>query len=876
MLKKLSFTFFIICFSLLSWPKTLRAENLEQLTPGVHLLLPSEQYVEAAEVVTYIFQLDNFNQTSFHCKIRAVSSQGWPVLGDTEQLTIPPGGSEYVVLSTIVPSTTMGGSEDYLDLLITTEDTERTFTVKTIVKHIQQLDLEAPQSIRAHSSEQLYIPVSIVNNGTIIERFSLNVKTETGWTVYWDNSDFNSISPGQKGELLIYCSVPDSIPVGKVEQLILTLNTDSAVTIDQRIKIRVDGQQDPHHNLDLFIPLHADLNFSYLPPHPDFQYPWQLSWRAQGDLFAQTRLDFYLNSRYDLALPSTMFMGLTQEDWTLRIGTLGHSWDGLISPPTYSSLLYFQNQANHPWRIWVGPLTSSSFTPLWWGGSLDLSDRNLSLNYLHNLDEEGYFHHALTGKYVPISSPQGWELALQGAAGFGDSKLPAQGGLNLTRNGPEWELESEVKGGIDFYNFADFKEFSLAGTSNYAVDSYLTTGFNLRTETLPEKTPHPTFKIWSSLSINEKELGVTHTNRPDGSIIQIDTHALFRHKRNYYSLSASYINEQFSKTSNSLLLFGKYHYRLSTANYLEGIIKQSLISQDNQLQLIPGVGFRWGLTPPGKRWNSYGLIQWNLFTKEQEEEAFRLANFQAIFRYKASSNTSWQIVTELYSQNQDPLYRVTLNLQQHDLFQIPSPWCAIHGKAFLDLNRNGQWDQVEPGMDGLPILLDGEKSTVTKANGNWEIPFTTKGRHLVSLPPEYDSYYTLLPEHQLTTENNRSIMVLTPYLPPTEIKGVSFVDLNRNGQLDQGEAVLPGIHLLVFDQKQTLINEAYTQQDGAFFLTLAPGAYQLTIVEDSLPVGYEKPAPVKMMVDQESPLLVFFPVRPLEKEIEFFSEIIDP
>ena len=306
------------------------------------------------------------------------------------------------------------------------------------------------------------------------------------------------------------------------------------------------------------------------------------------------------------------------------------------------------------------------------------------------------------------------------------------------------------------------------------------------------------------------------------------------------------------------------------------MIRQSLISQERELRLVPGVGIRWGTTLPNKRWSSYGLIQWNLYPKQPEEETIRLANFQALFRYQATNNTTWQIVTELYHQGQNPVYRVFLNLQQQELFRILSPWSAVHGKAFIDLNRNGQWDPAEPGIEGLPVLLNGKKTAVTKAGGDWAISFTSPGEHLVSLPQEYNGYYTLLPERQLTTEVNRSVTVLTPYLPPTEVKGVCFLDQNRNGQYDRGERVLSGLNLFVSDQSQTLVEEMSVQNDGAFFLTLQPGTYQISVAEAAWPLEYEKPAPLVLKVDQESPLLVFFPVRPQEKEIEFFNEEIDP
>ena len=277
----MSLALLIACF-LLSCP-LLQAEILEQISSGVYLTLPPDQEVETDEIVTYIFQLDNHSPTAFRCQTRAISVQGWPLLGDMEQLTVPPGGTEYVVVSAIVPSTALGGSTDLLTLQFITEETERTYTVKTTVKHVQRLDLEAPQSVRAHQGEQLRIAVPLMNNGTLIEQFSLSVQTETDWTVYWGNPDFNQLFPGEKGELLIFCSVPDSVLTGSVEELFFTLQTASGLTIEQQIKIRIMESLDPDRDLDLVIPLDSDFNFSYLPPHPDYRFP-AASWRARSEL----------------------------------------------------------------------------------------------------------------------------------------------------------------------------------------------------------------------------------------------------------------------------------------------------------------------------------------------------------------------------------------------------------------------------------------------------------------------------------------------------------------------------------------------------------------------------------------------------------------
>jgi len=196
----------------------------------------------------------------------------------------------------------------------------------------------------------------------------------------------------------------------------------------------------------------------------------------------------------------------------------------------------------------------------------------------------------------------------------------------------------------------------------------------------------------------------------------------------------------------------------------------------------------------------------------------------------------------------------------------------MHGIAFIDLDRNGMYSTNEPVLAGLPIILNGSKETVTAADGRWEIPFTGSGQQVLEFPAEFEGYYTLQTRKEIRTVTQKSVAVLVPYLPPTEVYGRVFVDTNQNNQLDPGEEGLAPVVLAVFDHNNRLVIEKSADQVGAFYLTLLPGEYRLEVNGHLRNGAYEWPQPLTFKVTPESPLHLSVPVRTVPREIEFFHE----
>jgi hypothetical protein len=859
----------IVFFCSFQFPAVSASQQL--FTPGIYLTLPSGREVEAGEVVTYIFRVENQTDETVSFEVEAASSQGWPLLSTTPELTLAPNAEDYLVYSLLTPATVLAGTTDQLRLTLKENGNEQDFIVRTVVKPVRLLQWEPVPLLRAQAGEEIFFPVRLKNLGTTAERLELEIKSENGWPIYY-NSINDPVYPGQEGQVLISCYVPEAIPAGTLEEISLRLLDSGPETAELKLKILITQSETAQKDQDLAIPLNSMVSFNYIPPRPNANLPWNLTWKTRGDLSADTHFDLFFNSAYEVPAPTAAYLGVTGDEWALRLGALGHNWDGPVPPPTYSSLLYFQNQRRLPWRLWIGPFTQEG-APLWWGTGLSFKQPDLQFNYLHNLEDDSYFQHSLAGIYQLYASPlYGWKLTTKGILGLGETEPLTQGGIALSHRQEDWELTGEFQQGTDFYNQSAFNEFALTAYVYPPMQPSLTTGFSMRNETPPAAPNLLSSMLWSELIFNNHRLGMAYTLRSDGEIKEIKAGTIRRGLQSSLSFSANYRREDLSSQRQTLILGANYRYRFNADNYLETLLKETFNSGPGQPGNVPELGFRWRYRAANQPWNCFGLIQWDL----SAEPVNRISAFQSGFGAQIAPGTSWQVYAQLSFEENNPLYSMIFRLEHNDLYFLPSPWSGIHGKVFVDLNRNGIYDPGEPGLSGLPVLLNGSQATLSKEDGSWEIPFTGTGRQLLDFPPQHQNYYTLQTKKELFTERYKSLSVLVPYLPPTEVRGQLFIDTNRNNTYDPGEKGLSGVMLTVFDRNHQLIMEKSANVDGAFFLSLLPGEYILKLEEESLAVDYLPPEPFVFNVTTASPLLLPVALRPVTKEIEFSSEEIIP
>ncbi|NLC53518.1 MAG: hypothetical protein GX770_06085 [Firmicutes bacterium] len=835
---------------------------------GIFVTLPQEQEVEPDEAATYIFRVVNRTAKAITLKARAVSTQGWPLLGPTEELVLAPGGEEYVVCSLLVPSSVTAGTEDQLHLFLSGDNKEKEYTVRTKVKAVRHLKWKSLPLIRAEAGADLFIPVRLLNLGTTPEQLDLDISSEKGWSVYWHSPTAGPLDPGQSREILLSLLVPPATPAGTLEEITLRLHDGGPEAPTLNIKILITETQTAQRDQDLVIPISSAVNFSYLPPTTNTNLPWNLIWRSSGNLFPDTRIDIFFSGTHETHLPTTTYVGVTGDQWALRLGDIGHNWDGPVPPPTYSSFLYFQDQRELPWSLWVGPTTAEN-TPLWWGTKFELPQANLRFNYMQNLEQERYYQHALSATYQLYSSPlYGWKFTTQGAVGLGEESSPlTQGGIALNRRAEDWEVIGEYNKGTDFYTLSIFDELALSGYAYTTKDLRLASGYTWRKEDQPTAPLLRSNKVWTELAAGDYRLGLAHTHRSDGRINEIKAGTMRRQAQNMFGFSASYIHEDLLVLRQSLLLSGRYRFRFASENYLEALLSETFTYEQTEVNKQPELGLRWRYSPLRNPWSCFGLVFWDL-----SEPLYKINSFQTGLSAQTATGTTWQIYAQLFYRERDPVYSMIFRLQHHDLFYIPPPWSGLHGKAFIDLDRNGLYSPDEPVLSGLPIIFNGRKETVTDADGNWEIPFSGTGLQFIEFPAQFGGYYTLQTRKEIITEPQKSVAVLVPYLPPTEVHGLLTIDTSEYVLVENDRAEFSQVSVAVFDHNNHLVIEKGAEHNGTFFLNLLPGEYRLEVIFNSPDLGevYEQPHPVTFKVTTASPLHLTIPVRPVSREIEFF------
>jgi protocatechuate 3,4-dioxygenase beta subunit len=183
--------------------------------------------------------------------------------------------------------------------------------------------------------------------------------------------------------------------------------------------------------------------------------------------------------------------------------------------------------------------------------------------------------------------------------------------------------------------------------------------------------------------------------------------------------------------------------------------------------------------------------------------------------------------------------------------------------VWLDANKNGIQDAGEAGISGVTVNLYNSSSalvgtTTTNANGAYSFTNLTPGTYSVGFVAP--SGYTISPKDQGTDDskdsdvdpstgktgsytltagqNNLTIdagMYVTP-IAPASLGDFVWLDANKNGIQDAGEAGISGVTVNLYNSSSTLVGTTTTDANGAYsFTNLTPGTYSVGFVA---PSGY--------------------------------------
>ncbi|HXV18553.1 MAG TPA: SdrD B-like domain-containing protein, partial [Candidatus Omnitrophota bacterium] len=165
------------------------------------------------------------------------------------------------------------------------------------------------------------------------------------------------------------------------------------------------------------------------------------------------------------------------------------------------------------------------------------------------------------------------------------------------------------------------------------------------------------------------------------------------------------------------------------------------------------------------------------------------------------------------------------------------PVGSVKGHVFKDLNGDGEPQSGEPGLKGLGVKISSDRDTLTDDNGYYEFK-SVSGRKAVvrfdtaKLP--YGFVLTGPSEREVKIENKVSAVVNFGLVPRSQIAGVVFSDLDRDGKYDPSDKLIPKAKILIEDGRTVRSNHM-----GAYvFSDVIAGEHTVTLDLTSLPKGY--------------------------------------
>lgn len=159
----------------------------------------------------------------------------------------------------------------------------------------------------------------------------------------------------------------------------------------------------------------------------------------------------------------------------------------------------------------------------------------------------------------------------------------------------------------------------------------------------------------------------------------------------------------------------------------------------------------------------------------------------------------------------------------------------IGGLVYLDLNRNGVFDEGEPVIQGITMSLDGRRAQ-TNDKGVFMFEHVRPGIYVVSFDPR-----SLPADYSVTTgpevvkiRENENIFLHFGLTMEGSVSGRVFLDRDADGVMGADDEPLQWVGVRFEETGKT----AFTRKDGTFYVGSLPlGEHTVTILKDSLPRG---------------------------------------
>ena len=195
---------------------------------------------------------------------------------------------------------------------------------------------------------------------------------------------------------------------------------------------------------------------------------------------------------------------------------------------------------------------------------------------------------------------------------------------------------------------------------------------------------------------------------------------------------------------------------------------------------------------------------------------------------------------------------------------------VIQGRAFIDLNGNGNDDPDEPGVAGMKVQIDGDRSATTDDRGRYRFQTNSGGYNVALISEEMGTRWraSTATEQRGFLQARQTVNVSFGISNYGSVGGRVFNDLSQTGEKEAGN--LPGVAgVRVNLSRMNMAGSARSltaDGSGAYqFSNLTPGSYTLEIDRASLPVDFHIPQQTSWVITVE-PLQNFYLDVPLSAQ----------
>ncbi len=164
------------------------------------------------------------------------------------------------------------------------------------------------------------------------------------------------------------------------------------------------------------------------------------------------------------------------------------------------------------------------------------------------------------------------------------------------------------------------------------------------------------------------------------------------------------------------------------------------------------------------------------------------------------------------------------------LADAPPP-SQVSGLVWLDSNKNGVADGGEPGVPEVSVVVRDSTgaqvaAATTGATGRYTVA-APAGTFTVcfGLPDGYGDYVFTAGSGCLPGKPTVDAGIVGP---PNKLGGAVWVDVNKNGLRDTAEPQVPGVTVVVLDDKGRAIGSATTGADGRYEVNNLPATWTRT------------------------------------------------